>query len=162
MIANIDCSPLNPHLQTSSLDSAEQSWHVSLRYVLGVRMALYAIRLLDLSLPRDLKRLGVFVESDDALADGICAQLNCESVRILDYGKLAATFLDKENLRGIRLVARETARTEAGLYAPEARNRQEAMRLGYQRMSEKFLFSAHRLELVPSGEEAGRLERECT
>ena len=61
-------------------------------------------------------------------------------MRVEDYGKVAATFVDMETARAIRIAPSPGARERAVVYAPEAHNRWEAMLLGYQRMAPTDIF----------------------
>lgn len=141
-----------PNLEALLCESARGHRHLCPRQVLGVRMGLYAKTFFGLDALCD-GRLYVIAETDGCLVDGLGAATHCSvgtrTMRIHDYGKTAATFVDRETGQAIRFLPRPTARREAGLYAPEARTRWEAMLLGYQRMGEKFLLSAQRVELNP-------------
>ncbi len=118
--------------------SAELHSHVCPRQVLGVRMGLWASELLELELPQTGKRLLTIVETDGCFSDGVAVAANCwvgrRTMRIEDYGKTAATFVDTQNQRAVRIAPHPQARDLAAGYAPAARNRWETMLLGYQRM----------------------------
>jgi formylmethanofuran dehydrogenase subunit E len=115
------------------------------RQVLGVRMGLLAGRVLDLDLPQAAKRLLTIAETDGCLVDGLAAATNCRvgrrTLRIEDYGKVAATFVDTHAEQAIRITPRAEARARAWEYAPQARNRWEAQLVGYQRMPDEALLS---------------------
>jgi formylmethanofuran dehydrogenase subunit E len=72
--------------------------HLCPRQVLGVRMGIYAAELLALDLPQNDKRLFTFVETDGCLIDGLAVATGCwvgnRTMRVIDYGKSAATFVD--------------------------------------------------------------------
>jgi formylmethanofuran dehydrogenase subunit E len=112
--------------------------HVCPRQVLGARMGIWAGELLALALPQPKKRLLTIVETDGCFADGVSVATNCwtghRTLRVEDYGKVAATFVDTETDRAWRIAPHPEARTRAALYAPQATNRWEAMLLGYQVM----------------------------
>lgn len=118
--------------------SAATHRHLCPRQVLGVRMGMLAGELLDLALPQTRKRLLTIVETDGCFVDGVATATNCwvgrRTLRVEDYGKVAATFVDTQTERAVRMAPHPDARQRAGTYAPEARNRWEAMLLGYQRM----------------------------
>jgi len=63
------------------------------------------------------------------------------TLRIEDYGKVAATFVDTPTEQAIRITPRAGARTLAWEYAPQARSRWEAQLTGYQRMPDELLLS---------------------
>ncbi len=118
--------------------------HLCPRQVLGAQMGLLAARLLDLDLPQSDKRLLTIVETDGCFTSGLSIATNCwvgrRTMRVEDYGKVAATFVDTARDMAIRVVPGSGARETASGYAPEAGNRWEAMLLGYQRMAPADLF----------------------
>jgi formylmethanofuran dehydrogenase subunit E len=126
-------------------ESAALHRHLCPRQVLGVRMGMLAGELLGLNLPQTDKRLFTIVETDGCFTDSVSAATNCwvgrRTMRVEDYGKVAATFVDTETERAVRIVPRSDARQRASDYAPEARNKWEAMLLGYQRMPASELLS---------------------
>jgi formylmethanofuran dehydrogenase subunit E len=128
--------------------------HLCPRQVLGLRMGLLAGQWLQLDLPRTDKRLIAIVETDGCFADGVAVATNCwmgrRSLRLEDYGKVAATFVDGQTGAALRLAPHSSARTRARLYAPEARNRWEAMLLGYQRLPANELFTLQPVTLKQS------------
>ncbi len=93
---------------------------------------------LGLELPQSDKRLYAIVETDGCASDGIAVATNCwvgrRTMRVEDYGKVAAAFADTLTGQTIRIAPRFDARDRAFQHAPEARSRWEAMLLGYQRM----------------------------
>lgn len=131
--------------------SAALHRHLCPRQVLGVRMGLLAGELLGLDLPQADKRLYTIVETDGCAADGIALATNCwvgrRTMRVEDYGKVAATFVDTATDRAVRIVPRAQARAAARDYAPAARNRWEAQLLGYQRLPAHLLFSVQEVAL---------------
>jgi formylmethanofuran dehydrogenase subunit E len=112
--------------------------HLCPRQVLGVRMGMLAAEQLSLQLPQSDKRLLTIVETDGCFTTGISVATNCwvgrRTLRVEDYGKVAATFVDIESSRCVRIVPHAMARRLAPTYASEARSKWEAMLLGYQRM----------------------------
>ena len=114
--------------------------HLCPRQVLGVRMGLCGASTLGLDVPRTDKRLVVFVETDGCGADGISVATGCwvgrRTLRLLDFGKLAATFLDTHTSQAVRVVPRPGVREAARRYAPEASDRWTAQLEGYQLMPE--------------------------
>ena len=117
--------------------------HLCPRQVLGVRMGMLAGELLGLELPQTRKRLLSIVETDGCFADGVSVATNCwvgrRTLRMVDYGKTAATFADTRIDTAVRLHPHTNIRQLAPEYAPEARNRWEAYLLGYQRMPDDLL-----------------------
>jgi formylmethanofuran dehydrogenase subunit E len=137
------------------LDVAARNHHrLCPRQVLGVRMGLLGGRWLGLEVPRRDKRLLAFIETDGCFADAISAATGCQvgrrTLRLVDYGKVAATFVDTRTGRAVRVVPRPGVRERAWAYAPEAKNRWQAQLLGYQRMPEEELLVTEEVTLLLS------------
>jgi len=132
-------------------ESSSRHKHLCPRQVLGARMALYASELLELDLPRNDKRLLVTAETDGCTVDGLIAATNCRlgsrTLRILDYGKVAATFTDIHTELSIRIIPQYDIRSIACKNMPTAKNKWEAMLWGYQSMSASELLHAQQIEL---------------
>ena len=125
--------------------------HLCPRQVLGVRMGQHAAQLLALDLPQRDKRLFTVVETDGCFADGVSVATGCwlghRTLRLLDEGKVAATFVDTQCGRAVRIWPRPAARTRAAEYAPDAESRWHAQLLGYQIMPADALLCAHDVTL---------------
>lgn len=128
--------------------------HLCPRQVLGVRMGLMAGEVLGLEVPQpeNLKRLLTIMETDGCAADGVAVATNCwvgrRTMRVEDYGKVAATFVDTQTGTAIRIAPRGTSRQMAGEYVPEAGNSWEAMLYGYQRMPDNKLLLVQKVTLT--------------
>ena len=135
-------------------ESSLRHKHLCPRPILGARMALYACEMLDLDLPRADKRLLVIAETDGCTVDGLIAATNCRvgsrTLRILDFGKVAATFTDTYAETSFRIVPQPEGRSAAYDYVPTAKNKWEAMLLGYQTMPASELFNVQQVELIMS------------
>jgi len=122
------------------------------RQVLGARIALFAGEYLDLELPRDDKRLFVIVETDGCALDGIAVttgtNVGKRTMRVMDYGKVAATFVDTKSGEAVRIAPRTGIRSDARNYAPDARNRWTAQLEGYQMMPTRELLKAEPVQLT--------------
>lgn len=131
---------------------ATRHQHLCPRQVLGVRMGLMGGRLVGIDVPQVDKRLLTLVELDGCGADGIAVATGCyvgrRSLRVLDYGKMAATFVDTESGHAVRIKPHPLARQRAAAYAPEATSRWEGYLIGYQRMPETELLVAETVELA--------------
>src|SRR6266511_616309 len=142
-------------------ESAKRHKHLCPRQVLGARMALLTGELLELELPRVDKRLLVIAETDGCTVDGIIAATGCHvggrTLRILDFGKVAAAFIDTRTEESIRIIPRREARILSGDYAPTVRNQWEAMLLAYQVMPVAELFTVQHISLlIPLSKIIGR------
>lgn len=143
-------------METASLlqRSAALHDHLCPRQVLGVRIGQYAAALLALDLPQRDKRLFTFVETDGCFADGVAVATGCwlgrRTLRLCDYGKVAATFVDTERERAIRIWPAPTARTRAAYYAPNAESHWHAQLAGYRVMPAAELLCAQAVTLTLS------------
>jgi formylmethanofuran dehydrogenase subunit E len=125
--------------------SASQHSHLCPRQVIGVRMGMYASDLLRIDLPQRKKRLLVIVESDGCFADGVSASTGAtighRTLRVEDYGKIAAVFADTETGKTIRIAPVLDVRDRAYEYAPVGESRRYFAQLhGYQAMPYSELF----------------------
>jgi formylmethanofuran dehydrogenase subunit E len=134
--------------------SAALHSHLCPRQVLGVRMGLLAGQLLDLPVPQPQsnKRLIVFVETDGCAADGIATGSGCtvghRTLRVIDYGKVAATFVDSETEQAVRIAPHPEARQTALIYQPDAKSHWQAQLYGYQIMPDSELLIARPVQLT--------------
>ena len=137
--------------------SASMHHHLCPRQVLGVRMGRYAGKILGLELPQTDKRLYTIAETDGCAVDGISVATNCwigrRTLRVEDYGKVAATFVDTLTGTTVRIVPGKDARKAALVYSPELKIKWDGQLLGYQRMPDEELFSIQWVRLVRPIEE---------
>ena len=61
-------------------------------------------------------------------------------MKFMDYGKMAATFMNLKTGRAIRIVAKEESRQKAKEYFPEIENKYEAQLEAYKIMPDDELF----------------------
>jgi formylmethanofuran dehydrogenase subunit E len=128
--------------------AAEAHGHLCAGQILGLRMALYGVRLLGLADPAgaDRKRLVTFVEIDRCATDAIPIVTGCRlgkrALKFRDFGKMAATFCDLKEDRAVRLVARESAKQRARELYPDIENRNQQQMRAYREMSDDELFDA--------------------
>src|SRR4030081_3892147 len=92
--------------------------HLCAGQVLGVRLAMLGLRELEIDDPIvERKRLITFVEIDRCVTDAVSLVANCRlgkrALKFLDWGKVAATFVDLQTGRAIRIVARESSKQRA-------------------------------------------------
>lgn len=146
-----------PTFEELLFTSAALHQHLCPRQVLGVRMGLAAGQWLDLPTPQTGKRILTIVETDGCLIDGLAVATGCRvgrrTMRVLDFGKAAATFIDTQTDRAVRIVPNANARRQAPIYAPEAASRWEAYLLGYQRMPQEELLNLQEVTLTLSLEQ---------
>jgi formylmethanofuran dehydrogenase subunit E len=124
--------------------SASLHRHLCPRQVLGVRMGLLAAKLLELDLPQtSQKRLFAFMETDGCAADGVSVATGCwigrRTMRIVDYGKVAATFVDMNTKKSLRIYPSLDSRRLAREMFPSARSRWHAQLKAYQLIPDNLL-----------------------
>ena len=142
----------SPRIQAALHQAAASHKHLCPRQVLGVRIGLLAAQLLHLDVPQSDKRLYAFVETDGCFADGIAAATGCalghRTLRLMDYGKVAATFIDTRTGDAFRIWPSPQCRDRAAQYAPAAPNRWRAQLDGYQVMPAAELLCVSAVELT--------------
>ncbi len=140
-----------PNLAVLLRQSASMHRHLCPRQVLGVRMGILAGKLLGLDIPQERKRLFVFMETDGCAADGVSVSTGCwvgrRTMRIIDFGKVAATFVDTDTDVAYRIHPHLRSRIRAGEYAPVSKSRWHAQREAYQTMPDEELLVAKPVEL---------------
>jgi formylmethanofuran dehydrogenase subunit E len=140
------------NLQSLLEKSTREHSHLCPRQILGVRMGLYGMKSLGFNTPTAKRRLLVIVESDGCFADGITAATDCtvghRTLRVEDYGKTAATFVDVETSRAFRLAPALDVRQKAYVYAPAESRRYLVQMQGYQIMPDDEMFTVNRTQLI--------------
>src|SRR3954471_6604588 len=125
--------------------------HLCAGQLLGVRMALLGCRLLGIEDPKgvDRKSLIVWVEIDRCMTDAVSAvtgvRLGKRSLKFLDYGKVAATFLNTETGEAVRVVALEESRSLADARHPEIESKKERQFRAYKEADDEELFKVERV-----------------
>ncbi len=146
--------------------------HLCAGQILGVRMAMLALRRLGIHEPRkkllangepnpDRKRPVVFVEIDRCATDAIGvvtgARVGKRALKLRDWGKMAATFIDlnaavgENAYRGLRVVALEGSKERARERYPDLPKNEQQMR-AYRELPDAELFREQwvRVPLPPS------------
>jgi formylmethanofuran dehydrogenase subunit E len=129
--------------------------------VLGVRMAMLGCQLLGIDEPTQGKRLIAYVEIDRCMTDAIAAVTGCRlgkrTLKYMDYGKCACTFVDTSTGRAIRISAREDARSNVWRYAPFGLDKNTAQRDAYKIMPDDHLFIVQEVLVdIPDYDKPGR------
>ena len=140
-----------PNLAVLLRQSASMHRHLCPRQVLGVRMGILAGKMLGLDIPQERKRLFVFMETDGCAADGVSVSTGCwigrRTMRIVDFGKVAATFVDTDTDVAYRIHPHSESRIRAKDYLPVSKSRWHAQREAYQHMHDEELLVAKPVEL---------------
>ncbi len=121
--------------------------HLCAGQILGVRMAMLGCCRLDIKEPRgkDRKRLVTYVEIDRCATDAIGVVTGCRlgkrALKFRDWGKMAATFVDLDSGRALRIAALESSKGRARELYPEIENKNKQQMLAYRELPDKDLFS---------------------
>lgn len=128
--------------------SGKAHGHLCPGQVVGVRMAMLGCRLIGLDNPRQLpqiKKLIVYVEIDRCATDAISyvtgVKLGRRSLKFVDNGIMAATFVNLESGKAFRIVSTESSRELARVYAPGIADAREQQLDAYKKMSDDELFT---------------------
>ncbi len=129
------------------LDAEKAHGHLCAGQILGVRMAMLGCARLGIEEPRgkDRKRLVTFVEIDRCATDAIGVVTGCRlgkrALKIRDWGKMAATFVDLADGRALRIAATETSKQRARELYPEIENKNQQQMRAYREMPDEDLFT---------------------
>lgn len=109
-------------------------------------MAMVGCRALGIGEPKTMgKELVVFVEIDRCATDAIQAVTGCSlgkrTLKFLDYGKMAATFVSVPSCEAVRVVARDDARERVKHYVPNGDDPRAAQIAAYRLMPEAELLA---------------------
>ena len=134
--------------------SAAAHGHLCPGQVVGVRMAMLGCGLIGLDDPRShdqIKKLIVYVEMDRCTADAVAhvtgVKLGRRSLKFMDYGIMAATFLNLESGQAFRVLSTEEARDLACAYAPEIAEKYSRQLEAYKRMPNSVLFRVQQVKV---------------
>jgi len=121
-------------LEISSRDHS----HLCPRQILGVRIGVKGLCSLQLEPNQGSKRLLVITETDGCFADGLTAATQCtvghQTLRVEDYGKTAATFVDTQTGNSVRIAPVANLRQRAQDFVPEEPRHYFAQMTAYQIM----------------------------
>lgn len=110
-----------------------------------MRIGLAGVAALPWTVNGGAKRLLVILETDGCFADGVSAATGCSvgrrTLRVEDYGKVAATFVDVKREQAVRIAPRLDVRQRAHLYAPGESRHYFAQLHGYQVMPDHELLN---------------------
>src|ERR1700736_5271147 len=138
-------------------DAAVAHGHLCAGQVLGVRMAMFGLKKRGLEEPqgKDRKRIVTFVEIDRCATDAVMVVTGCRlgkrALKFRDWGKVAATFVDVETNKAIRIAAKESSKTLARQMHPEIADKNQQQMLAYREISDDDLFATQwvKVELPP-------------
>jgi formylmethanofuran dehydrogenase subunit E len=128
--------------------------HLCAGQLLGVRMAALGCGRVGVTDPigADRKKLIVWVEIDRCMTDAVSAvtgtRLGRRTLKFLDYGKVAATFLNVETGQAVRVAARESSRDLADQRHPEIENKKLRQLTTYRQATDEELFDVNRVNVT--------------
>ena len=138
-------------------NSAAAHGHLCPGQAAGVRMAMLGCRLIGLDEPTrhdQIKKIIVYVEMDRCTADAVAhvtgVKLGRRSLKFMDYGIMAATFVNLETGKAFRVVSTEEARELARYFAPEISGKHAQQLEAYKRMPDNVLFRVHQVKVAIS------------
>ncbi len=144
-------------------ESVRVHGHLCAGQVLGVRLAILGLKLLGITDPKGGQRKDflVYVEIDRCATDAIQsvtgATLGKRSLKFLDFGKMAASFVRASDGMGYRILAREKTRDLADKYCPEIKDKYQRQLEAYKRMTDEELFSVQKVRVnMPQCDLPGR------
>jgi formylmethanofuran dehydrogenase subunit E len=136
-------------------DAAQAHGHICAGQVLGVRLAMLGLRELGIEDPvRERKRLVTYVEIDRCVTDAVALVAQCRlgkrALKFFDWGKVAATFVDLQTGRAVRIVAREDSKKRANEMFP-ALDKERGQQQAYRVLTDEDLFEKQsvRVEIRP-------------
>jgi formylmethanofuran dehydrogenase subunit E len=133
--------------------------HLCAGQILGVRMAMLGCARLGVTEPRgaDRKRLVTYVEIDRCATDAIGVVTGCRlgkrALKFRDWGKMAATFVDLQTGKAIRIAARESSKERARELYPEMENKNAQQMRAYREMPDAELFTEQWVTVPIAGRE---------
>jgi formylmethanofuran dehydrogenase subunit E len=138
--------------------SAKNHGHLCAGQVIGVRMAMLGCRLIGLEDPalsdEEIKRLIVYVEMDRCAADAVSfvtgAKLGRRSLKFMDYGIMAATFVNLSTNEAYRIISTEESRDQVDNYAPGLAERKVREIAAYTHMPDAILFNIQKVSVAIS------------
>lgn len=140
-----------PSLEPLLRKSAACHTHLCPRQVLGVRIGLAGLKALGFCASPVKKRLLVISEMDGCFVDGLTAATGCtvghRTLRVEDYGKVAATFVGVETRRAVRVAPDLDLRERAFAYAPGEPRRYFAQLQAYQTMPDQEMLTIEEVGL---------------
>ena len=127
-------------------ESVKTHGHLCPGQVLGVRMSMLGLRRVGIYDPKgkDRKSLIVFIEMDRCAADAVQSVTGCSlghrTMKFMDYGKMAAAYLNLKTNNAVRVIAREDSREKAKKCFSDIKDKYKAQLEAYKIMSDEELF----------------------
>ncbi|MCL4793330.1 MAG: TraR/DksA C4-type zinc finger protein [Bryobacteraceae bacterium] len=139
--------------------AAKAHGHLCAGQILGIRLALHGLRLLGIEDPAgaDRKRLVTYVEIDRCATDAIGVVTGCRlgkrALKFVDFGKMAATFVDLRENRAVRVAAKESSKQRARELYPEIEDKNRQQMHAYREMPDEELFDTQWVRVTIGAQE---------
>ena len=134
--------------------SAKAHGHLCAGQVVGVRMAMLGCELIGIDEPSQvpqIKKIIVYIEIDRCAADAIAhvtgVKLGRRSLKFMDHGIMAATFVNLESGKAYRIVSTESARDLAAQYTPQVKDPHQQQLEAYMAMPDDELFTVEQVRV---------------
>lgn len=131
--------------------SSRNHSHLCPRQILGVRIGLAGITSLGFNNPPAKKQLLAISETDGCFVDGVIAATGCtvghRTLRVEDYGKVAATFVDTTTGQAVRIAPRLNVRELACSFVQDESGHYLAQMKAYQIMSDEEMLTIQQVVL---------------
>jgi len=144
-------------------ESTRVHGHICAGQVIGVRMSMLALSLIGIREPKgfDRKKLYVIVEIDRCATDAIQSVTGCSlgkrSMKWLDHGIMAATFVNLDSGTAVRITALEEARERSTQYCSEITDKYARQLEAYKIMADDELFRVEHIAVdIPPEDLPGR------
>ncbi len=164
--------------KTPSLDhvlskAADFHGHLCPGTVIGTRMALIGLREIDVTDPEGSQRKDfiIFVETDRCPIDAISivtgARISRKNLKFLDWGKIAATFVNTKTGKAIRIICPESARDfvdkyATGMYSNDKDGKNAREIDAYKVMPERELFIIQKVKVdIPDTSNKEKYKVQC-
>ncbi len=151
--------PIDIHFERLLHQSVQIHGHLCPGQVLGIKMSILGLREAGIKDPKgnDRKNIIIFVEMDRCATDAVQSVTGCSlghrTMKYMDYGKMAATFVNLKTGKAIRVLANEGARQNAKEYFPEIENKYKAQLEAYKIMSDHDLFDVMEVHVEINAED---------
>jgi formylmethanofuran dehydrogenase subunit E len=144
-------------------ESVKVHGHMCAGQVLGVRMCILGLQCIGIEDPKgsDRKKIYVIVEIDRCATDAVQSVTGCSlgkrSLHWLDFGIMAATFVNLETGKAVRVTALEESRERSKEYCAHIVDKYTRQLEAYKVMPDDELFRVQHVEVeIPTANLPGR------
>ena len=160
MDRSLETAPTNAMQSLDELleEAGRAHGHMCPGQILGVRMAMLGCQLVGVDEPKRSKKLIVYVEIDRCATDAVGVVTGCRlgkrTLKYVDYGKVAATFVNTETSEAVRVVALEDTRQLAAERFPHLETKKEKQLAAYKTLPDELLFKVEPVRVDVRPEDA--------